>query len=219
MIRAKDDTFFNNLKKENIIHRWGLSIEEISFIIESNPSLRGMVFGYVSEFKARKMWFERQEFTNLKKYDDHNRLLKGDLSFLYKDTEIRVEVKSLQSRSVKETSLGEWKGSFQCDASDSRTILLPNGEYVKTTCLLVGEFDLLAVSLFKFGEIWRFAFACNSALPRSKYFKYSEETRKYLIRSSVSIVWPLQNPFYDSPFALLDSIVERKRRDAKKDDP
>ena len=216
MARAKDYQF-NKLKKGNIIYRWGLSIEEISFIIESNPSLRGMVFGYVSEFKARKMWFERQEFTNLKKYDDHDRIRKGDLFLLYKDTEIRIEVKSLQSHSVKETSPGEWKGSFQCDASDNRTISLPNGESVKTTCLLVGEFDLLAVSLFQFGGTWRFAFARNSALPRSKYFKYSEETCQYLIRSSIRITWPLQDPFYDEPFALLDSIVEEKRRDAKKD--
>ena len=72
MTRAKNYQF-NKLKKDNIIHRWGLSIEEISLIIESNPSLRGMVFGYISEFKARKMWFERQEFTSLKKYDDHER--------------------------------------------------------------------------------------------------------------------------------------------------
>jgi hypothetical protein len=46
-----------------------------------------------------------------------------------------------------------WQGKAQVDASDSRTISLPDGSTMKTTCLLRGEFDILAVNCFAFGEI------------------------------------------------------------------
>ena len=91
-------------------------------------------------------------------------------------------MKSLQTSKVKTTPTG-YTGKYQCDASDKRTIRLPNGEDIATTCLLVDEFDLVAVNLFAFGEEWRFAFAKNSDLQRSRYRGYTEEQRKYLLAS------------------------------------
>ncbi|MDD9875206.1 MAG: hypothetical protein OXU22_06680 [Gammaproteobacteria bacterium] len=80
-----------------------------------------------------------------------------------------------------------------------------------TTCLLDGEFDLLAVSLFPFGDRWRFAFALNSDLPRSAYNKYHEtEERPYLLKSNMKISWPLSPPYHHSPFPLLDRITGEK---------
>lgn len=76
-----------------------------------------------------------------------------------------------------------------------------------TTEPLKGEFDLLAVNCFAFGEGWKFAFAKNADLPTSTYKKYTEEQRKQLIASLVPVTWPPKPPFSDDPFHLLDEMI------------
>jgi hypothetical protein len=80
--------------------------------------------------------------------------------------------------------------------------------------LLVGEFDLVAANLFAFENKWKFAFAKNRELPRSTYKKYTPEQRQYLISSLISVTLPIEPPFYDNPFPLLDEII--KERSSKK---
>ena len=147
----------------NLFETWEITPQEIEELIRVNPSLRGMTFGYVAEYKLRKLWFSGPRFEAVHKPDDHLRSKKGDLAFLYRGREIKVEVKSLQTNSVRHQE-NLIRGKFQCDASDRRKVQLPNSKFVETTCLVVGEFDLLAVNLFAFGKGWQFAFAKNQDL-------------------------------------------------------
>jgi hypothetical protein len=195
----------------DIFSHWQLTQAEINEVIEQNPSLRGMMLGYVSEFMLKKLWFTNQRFQQVKKEDDHDRKQKGDLWATYKGVRISLEVKSLQTNSVRHLGEDNYKGTFQCDASDRRLVTLPNGDALETTCLIVGEFDLVAVGLFEFGQQWRFAFAKNIDLPRSKGRKYTEEQRVHLLKSSMAITWPLQAPFEAEPFRLLDELVAEKQ--------
>jgi hypothetical protein len=183
----------------------------LSEIVSANPSLRGITFGYVAEYKLRKTWFADDRISDLVKYDDHDRARKGDIGFFYKGREIRVEVKSVQTNSIHKVG-DEYVGRFQCDASDRRQVTLPNGQRVETTCLVVGEFDLLAVNLFGFEDEWRFAFAKNSDLPRSQHRKYTAKQRQYLLATSIEISLPLKPPFASEPFRLLDEIVREGKR-------
>ncbi|MCI0561569.1 MAG: hypothetical protein MN733_24030, partial [Nitrososphaera sp.] len=145
------------------------------------------------------------------KYDDHDRSRPSDLEIYYRGFPITIEVKSLQTASV-ERSGDRYYGKFQCDASDRRTVRLPNGEAIQTTCLLVGQFDLLAVNLFSFEDEWRFAFVRNVDLPRSRYHRYTPEQRQYLLATLVTVTWPVQPPFEAEPFRLMDEIVFEKSR-------
>ena len=197
-----------------VLERWKLAIEELDEIVAANPSLRGVMFGYVSEYKLRKLWFSDQRITNLMKYDNHDRSKKGDLSFFYKGIEVRVEVKSLQTRSIRRHE-DQIVGRFQCDASDRRQVTLPNKQKLETTCLVVDEFDLLAVNLFEFTQDWRFAFAKNTDLPRSRFPKYTPTQQKYLLATLIEVTWPLQPPFRSEPFEVLDAIVTEKQRKTK----
>ncbi len=153
-----------------------------------------------------KQWFSEYQLT---KPDDHDRARKGDRLLKYKGQVISIEVKSLQTNSVTETAPGFYRGRFQCDASDSREVLLPDGSRVKTVCLVVGGFDLLAINPFEFGQQWRFAFK-NADLPRSTWRNYTPSQRQYLLQTTPSISWPLQLPYRDEPFALLDEIAASK---------
>lgn len=194
-----------------VLEQWKVSLEEIDEVVSANPSLRGFLFGYLNEYKLRKMWFSDPRIQDLKKYNNHDRAHKGDLSFRYQGAEICVECKGLQTNSVKKTDEG-YIGKFQCDASDRRKVTLPNKKKIETTCLLVGEFDLLAVGLFEFGQEWRFAFAKNQDLPRTRSPKYTEKQRQHLLATTMEITWPLKPPFETEPFRLIEKIAYDKRK-------
>jgi hypothetical protein len=197
-----------------ILEHWKLTADELDEIVSANPSLRGFMFGYVSEYKLKKMWFSNKRISNLMKYDNHDRTRKGDLNFTYNGVPMSIEVKSLQTRSIRKTS-SEHLGKFQCDASDRRPVTLPNRQKIETTCLVVGDFDLLAVNLFEFEQEWRFAFAKNKDLPRSRSSKYTPQQQKYLLSTLMEITWPLKAPFQPEPFQLLDEIALEKAKKQK----
>lgn len=163
----------------------------------------------MAEYKLCQMWFADPRIRQLERFDNHDRTRPGDFGFLYQGRAISVQVKSLQSHSIRKTSQG-YIGTFQCDARDKRRVRLPNGQWVDTTCLVVGGFDLLAVNLFELEQTWRFAFARNTDLPRARSSRYTPEQRRYLLATTIRITWPLQPPFSDDPFPVLETIVAEK---------
>jgi len=189
------------------LERLGVTPDDLEEALKASASLRGILLGYLAEKKVVEKYFRS---FNPTKPDDHDRSSKGDRVITYKDTSIRVEVKSLQTNSVRQTELDGYTGRFQCDASDSGTKTLPNGDVLKTVCLVVGGFDLLAVNLFEFGQQWRFAFVHNFDLPRSSSPKYTPAQQNYLLQTTPPITWPLQPPYESEPWPLLDRIVQEK---------
>ena len=118
-------------------------------------------------------------------------------------------MKSLQTKTVKHLKDDVWEGKAQVDGSDRRIVRFADRTELNTTLLLRGEFDLLAVNCFAFGNKWRFVFAKNENLPYSSFSKYTEEQRKQLISSLIQIDWPPKPPFYADPFHLLDDLASR----------
>jgi hypothetical protein len=196
--------------KKTILERWGITELELTDLVDQNPSLRGIMLGYVAEKKFHDAFLEHPEITEKGKDDDHDRSRKGDRRIIYKGKAFIIEVKSLQTNMVKEIGPDKWEGKSQVDGSDRRIVKFPDGTELNTTLLLRGEFDLLAVNCFAFGGKWRFAFAKNKDLPTSNYKKYTEEQRKQLIASLVPVTWPPKPPFTDNPFKLLDELVREK---------
>lgn len=189
-----------------ILERWDISATELTQAIEENPSLRGMLLGYVAEYKLRSLWFTgRPGVAAFVKHDDHDRKRKGDLVVTYKGRHFIVESKSLQTNSIRREE-PHWIGKDQCDASDRRRVTFADGSTLETTCLLVGEFHLLAVNLFAVEDQWRFIFAKNTDLPRSTFRRYSPDQQQNLLASLVSVSWPPTPPFRDEPYSLLDEL-------------
>lgn len=140
-----------------LLERWKLTEQELSVIVDENPSLRGFLLGYIGEYKLRALLFANSEVTSLRKPDDHDRKKssKNDISVQYKGHLFTIEVKSLQTNSIKhDPSNNAFRGTAQVDASDRRAVTLSDGSKLETTCLLCGEFDVLAVNLFQFREEW-----------------------------------------------------------------
>lgn len=173
-------------KPPNILERLYLSADNLTKLVDANPSLWGMLLGYVAEHKLQELWLSGSEVKYLGKSDDHDRSNKGDHIIEYQGEQFVIESKSLQSRMVQREG-NTWYGKAQVDASDRRTVTLEDGTQLETTLLMVGEFDVLAVNCFAFEQEWNFVFAKNSDLPRSTYRKYPERVRGQLLASLVSV--------------------------------
>jgi len=197
-------------RRASILKKWDLTEQELTEIIALNPSMRGLMLGYIAEYKLRKMHFSDPCFENVHKKDDHDRKQKGDLTITYRGREFKIECKSLQTNSVRKTDDG-YEGKYQCDASDRRKIKVGR-QMVETTCLRVGEFDVIAVNLFAIEERWRFAFALNDDLPRSNFQKYPRVIRRELLATLMPVSWPLRAPYIESPIPLLERLSNRASR-------
>jgi len=192
-----------------ILDRWDITPEELTEVIDQNPSLRGMILGYLAELKLEKLWLSGERISNVSKHDNHDRKKKGDRVVRYRGHEFIFECKSLQTGTIKKTDQG-WSGKAQVDASDRREIELPDGSTVTTTCLLKGEFDILAVNIFALQNKWRFVFAKNSDLPTSNYRRYTEYQRQHLLATLVEVHWPPKPPFSEDPFALMNELIQNR---------
>jgi hypothetical protein len=198
-------------KQVSILKRWSITEAELTDLVDQNPSLRGTMIGYIGEIKFHNAYLHHPAITEAHKDDDHDRTRKGDRRIVYRGQTFVIEVKSLQANSVRSLGGDKWAGKAQVDASDRREVTFPNGSTLQTTCLLRGEFDLLAVCCFMYGEKeWRFAFALESEIPANVYKKYTDYQRKHLLPSGVKVDWPIKPPFSDDPFALLDKLIAGK---------
>ena len=192
-----------------ILQEWGITPEQLTDLLDENPSLRGMLIGYVAELKLKERIATLPEVSSITKFDDHDRKKKGDLYIRYKNRYFNLESKSLQTSSIKyEEENSRWSGKTQVDASDRRIITLPDGSELETTLLLRGEFDILAVNCYAFYKEWYFVFARNQDLPRSTYRGYTQIQRENLIASLITVTWPPEPPFYSDIRSLLDKMVE-----------
>lgn len=201
-----------------ILDRWELTHQEFTNLIDANPSLRGVTLGYIAEAKFHNMFLHHPDVSQVRKDDDHDRRRKGDRTFLYKGHKFIVEVKSLQTNLVKRD--GEvLKGKSQVDASDRRKVTFTDGTTLETTCLLRGEFDMLAVNCYAFNNRWEFAFALNRDLPNNTYRKYTPAQQAALLPTLIPVSWPVQEPFVTDPFVLLDRLVAEREAGVSPEEP
>ncbi|MCG3727326.1 hypothetical protein [Vibrio cincinnatiensis] len=94
---------------KTIFDEWDINSEYFTTVVRENPSLRGMILGYIAERKLKDIFISSGETTNHRKEDDHDRTKKGDLTLNYKGYEIVLEVKSLQTNQIKiQAPDGSW---------------------------------------------------------------------------------------------------------------
>jgi hypothetical protein len=185
-------------------HRWADS-ETILKVLEETPSVRGMVYGNFAEAMfADSLIVLGIPVTDQVRDDDHAKT-KSDRTFVRANRTYTVQLKSMQTNSIKQLDDGTFKAKIQCDASDKRPILLPNGNTVATTCYKTGEFDILAVPLQPFTGKWSYAYRLNASLPRTTWRGYKDEDKPFLLATTVPITWPLGPDWTTDLFGMLDA--------------
>jgi hypothetical protein len=192
----------------SILTEWEITPEQLTELLAENPSLRGMLLGYVAEMKLKELVTAIPGVTYTVKHDDHNRKKKGDLYLIYRGKAFDLESKSLQSSMVRwDEQNKRWVGKAQVDGNDRRTITLPDGSKLSTTLLVREEFDVLAINCYALEAEWRFVFARNRDLPTSNYRGYTEEQKQFLLASLIPVTWPPERPFYADLKELLDEMI------------
>ena len=197
-----------------IFERWDITESELTELIDENPSLRGILLGYVAEHKFRDLVEAHPKVASSRKHDDHDRNRKSDRIVAYQGEEFSIEVKSLQTKTVKQDGQ-VWRGKAQVDGSDKRPVRFADGSELNTTLLHRGDFDILAVNCFAFQGQWDFVYALNRDLPSSAYYKYTPEQRAQLIASLVSVSWPPEPPFVSDLFLLVEQLFRERKASGK----
>ena len=92
-----------------ILDEWNITAEQLTEMLDANPSLRGMLLGYAAEVKLKEIITSFPEVSYTTKFDDHNRKKKGDLYVVYHGKAFDIESKSLQSSMIKyDDEKDEW---------------------------------------------------------------------------------------------------------------
>lgn len=180
--------------------------------IKRAPSLRGMILGYIAEEMFEKHLPRRYPVIlgdHIQKHDDHDRQLnKSDRTIAYGGRLYGIQLKSVQTNSIcRNSQTGLLQADVQNDASDARSITLPNNSTVITTCYARGEYDILAVPLFPFTGTWEYAYKRNRDCRVCNSKKYSPEDAQYLLATTEKITWPLTNDWYTNLPDLLDDSL------------
>jgi hypothetical protein len=88
-------------EEQTILDEWDIDAAYFTSVVRDNPSLRGMILGYIAERKLRDLLVALPNTSGHRKDDDHDRTKKGDVTLVYKGEEIVIEVKSLQTNSIQ----------------------------------------------------------------------------------------------------------------------
>ncbi len=204
---------------------WELSPEEFNRIIHKNSNALSAIYGYVAEERLRELYLEDDErVDNLRSPEDQDATDKGDWAFTWRGEPMKIEVKSLQTHTIKEvestnsSSEGSesneptrYRAGFHLKGSSDQRIEQYEGEEYRTTLMNVedSDIDIMAVNLYKLRDEWDFAFLRVEDLPRSKG-NYPEGLRRQLARSQIKLTVPLQEPFTDDLYQLMDQVVEER---------
>jgi hypothetical protein len=178
--------------------------------IKRAPSLRGMILGYVAEEVFEKFLRDNhKEVTEIEKHDDHDRSKnKSDRTITYKDRKYTVQLKSLQTNSIKYFAEGKCLVAVvQNDGSDKRAVDLPDGTTIQTTLYRRGDYDILAVPLFPFTGKWEFAYKRNRDCRPCTHSAYTPEAQAQLLASTESITYPLDKTWTTDLISLLDDTL------------
>ena len=84
-----------------LLDMFDVSLDFLTQVVADNPSLRGMILGYLAEAKLREVLVGHGRASSFRKDDDHDRKKKGDLVVTYQGFEFKIEVKSLQTNTVE----------------------------------------------------------------------------------------------------------------------
>jgi hypothetical protein len=181
------------------------TVEELDEVISENSSLRGYLQGYLAEVALKKQLLQIDHVTEVIKIADQSSE-KGDFRVIYKNVPITIEVKSIRTGSVRSDILNDtWQGTVGVRNSDTRELDIEGIGLIRSSNLVRGEFDILAISCYAVSNTWDFVFMSNEYLPPKNY-QVPE-----LIKTSF-VVNPETTPFIQMSLQNILELVYNKKQ-------
>lgn len=165
-----------SLSAKNLLS--SIPASELENLIDSNPSLKGVMTGYIAEQKLMTQLSATPQLTGIKKIKDHDRI-RGDIEFIYNDKKFTIEVKCLRKLKNKSTGfedvmVGGFTGTVEIGTSDRIT----KEDGITSTVIKKNEFSILAVCTILLNDTWDFYFIQSKYLPSDR--EGIDTIRRYL---------------------------------------
>ena len=142
----------------------GFTLDDIEYLINLNPSMRGYVQGYLAELMLTRQIANMAGVTAVTKIPDRADR-KGDLEVIYLGVPITIECKSILSNTVVQDELNDsWSGIVTIKNNGWREHVV-KGESHRISSLQKGGFDILALSCYAVDGEWTFQFIEEKYLP------------------------------------------------------
>jgi hypothetical protein len=185
-----------------------LTVSDLKDIAIHNPSFRGYLQGYIAERKLQAQLLTLPGVESVSKIRDQAPE-KGDLKVVYRSVPITIELKSLQTASIRHDPIHDsWEGTVMVKNGDRREIITPDGKHFVTTNLIKGGFDVLGICCLAVNGEWEFQFMESRFLPE-------HDSIQGLIRTTFQ-VHPLNTPcLTSSPLRVLESVYRLKTNSSK----
>ncbi len=179
--------------------------DELNEVIEENSSLRGYLQGYLAEVALKKQLLLLDDVSSVTKIPDQS-LERGDLKVVYRGMSLTIEVKSIKTDSVRQDIMHDtWQGTVAVKSSDKREIEVEGLGIVRTSNLVRGGFDILAISCYAVSGNWDFVYMDNEYLPSKN------SSNPDLIKTSF-VINPETTPCLDMGIeSILNYVYEKKR--------
>lgn len=189
---------------QDILSFLDISLDDLTNLSKENVNIFSMLYGYSAEVHIRNYFDSDARITDLKKYDDHDKLNRHDLAVMYKGREYTIEVKCIQNSSLKIND-DTWAGQVQVQNSSGHFQTLPNGEEFYSKLREFGQFDILAIATNALGNGWEFRFMLNRDLPITRAKKVPDEYKHIFINTTIPVSPDTENLSSD-PFVLLERL-------------
>jgi hypothetical protein len=169
-------------------------------IFNQNISALAFFEGYISEYFLEKLVVKVPGVSGCTKPGDNNTEIIGN-----------VKRKTNTYRQPKQiTNLEEsyWLGNFCTRAGRSRNVTFSDGSTVHTYNTKRGQYDVIAVNVFRLTGVNQFAYCLETDLPSTTISSGSTLTPlqcNETLRGDMWIRWPVAAPWTDS----LEEILER----------
>jgi hypothetical protein len=199
-----------------ITEKHGISLEELTELIEDNSHVRAFMGGQFSELHFRKLIKSNPSITDWYKPSDNDASDKGDVVATYKDVKIAFEVKTVRTNSnvqnrgirVKTNLYGTtWNGFCQIRASRSHTLDFSDGSKTRTYNVKRGQYDVFVVCVHPFTGKYDYMYCLEKDIPSLMHNdKVTPLQASELLRGHIRVEWP---PTEDVWTTDLDVILER----------
>ena len=141
----------------------GFTLDDLEYLIDLNPSMRGYVQGYLAELTLMRQLKVIEGVTAVMKIPDMS-YRTGDFEVIYLGVPITRECKSILSNTVTQDGLNDsWSGVVTIKRTSQECVV--DGEKHRVSNIIKGGFDILALSCYAVSGEWDFQFIEEKYLP------------------------------------------------------
>lgn len=205
-----------------ITERYQLNIQELSEIIDLYRPLQASFDGHAGEYVFVRDYVKTcPRITNHHKPDNQDRTEKGDLTVMFEDVSVKIELKTILTGNrvqkyrnpvqISNAQGTHWRARFKTRTSAYKTIKFSDGSEVNTLCVPRNQVDVFGICVRPITGRWEYMYCLTSDLPSNISSALTPLQQKELLRAEITVHWPPVDPWTDCLETVLERAVAQKK--------